>query len=146
MICTVKRFEALGLSELYDLLKLRSDVFVVEQNCIYRDIDDKDRSAFHVIGKEGGEIVAYARIFKAGDYFKESAIGRIAVKKEKRKQGYGHEVVQAAVDFIHTAFKENTIVLSAQQYLVKFYEAHGFTREGEGYPEDGIPHIKMIKR
>ena len=138
-------FEELSIQELYKLLQLRSEVFVVEQDCVYQDIDGKDFKAIHVLGFEGEELVAYTRIFAPGIYFKEAAIGRVIVKEAYRKKNYGHEILEASVNAIEEWFKTGRIKLSAQTYLTKFYESHGFQQIGEGYLEDGIPHIAMIK-
>ena len=142
---SVKRFSKLGHQELYELLQLRSAIFVVEQDCIYQDLDGKDQKALHVIGKKNGKVVAYTRIFKAGDYFKDSSIGRVAVHKDERKHGYGKKIMQASITAIRNNFNTSTIRISAQTYLLKFYGELGFQPTGETYLEDGIPHIQMIK-
>ena len=139
----IKTFNQLSLSELYTILKLRAEVFVVEQNCVYQDIDGKDQKALHVIGEANGEIVAYTRCFNKGFYFDEASIGRVLVKQEHRKYGYGHQIMTASLQAIKDRFNTEHIKLSAQQYLMKFYESHGFTSLGDGYLEDGIPHIAM---
>lgn len=141
----VKSFEQLSLHELYDLLQLRSEVFVVEQDCVYQDIDGKDEKALHVLGYQDDELVAYTRLFPPGIYFKEAAIGRVVVKSSRRKNKYGHEILKASIHAIQDHFQSKTIKLSAQTYLTKFYESHGFHSFGEGYLEDGIPHIAMIR-
>lgn len=141
----VKKFSELELSELYDILQLRSEVFVVEQDCVYQDIDGKDAEALHVIGYKNNKVVAYTRCFKPGYYFDEAAIGRVVVKNSERKFGYGHEIMKASDKAIQDHYKTSNIKLSAQQYLVKFYECHTYKTTGEGYLEDGIPHIAMIK-
>ncbi len=141
----IKKFNELSLNELYDLLQLRSEVFVVEQDCVYQDIDGKDQKALHVIGKKNDKIVAYTRCFDKGFYFEEAAIGRVVVKESERKYGYGHQIIKASVKAIKEYYNTEAVKLSAQQYLIKFYESHGFTSIGEGYLEDGIPHIAMIK-
>ncbi|PTX45028.1 ElaA protein [Christiangramia gaetbulicola] len=141
----VKKFSELKLTELYDILQLRSEVFVVEQDCVYQDIDGKDAEALHVIGFKNGKIVAYTRCFKPGYYFEEAAIGRVVVKDSERKHGYGHEIMKASDKAIKEQYKTSRIKLSAQQYLIKFYESHGYQTTGEGYLEDGIPHIAMVK-
>lgn len=138
-------FEELNITELYKLLQLRSEVFVVEQDCVYQDIDGKDQKALHVLGFELDELIAYTRIFAPGIYFEEAAIGRVIVKEGYRKKNYGHEILKASVTAIEERFKTGKIKLSAQTYLTKFYESHGFEQTGEGYLEDGIPHIAMIK-
>ncbi len=140
-----KSFSELSKNELYQLLQLRSEVFVVEQNCVYQDIDFKDQKAYHVLGFKNDNIVAYTRIFNPGDYFSEASIGRVVVKKEERKYGYGHQILKASIEAITTNFKETTIKISAQTYLKKFYESHGFKQVGEAYLEDNIPHIAMVK-
>ncbi|MDX1542978.1 MAG: GNAT family N-acetyltransferase [Christiangramia sp.] len=141
----VKKFSELDLTELYYILQLRSEVFVVEQDCVYQDIDGKDFDALHVLGKKHDEIVAYTRCFKPGYYFEEAAIGRVVVKASERKFGYGHEIMKASDKAISDHYNTSHIKLSAQQYLIKFYESHGYKTDGEGYLEDGIPHIAMIK-
>ena len=145
MIFNIKRFNELSTHELYVILQLRSEVFVVEQDCVYQDLDNKDLNAYHVLGVLDNEIVAYARIFKPGDYFLESSIGRIVVKKEFRKFQYGYKLVENSIQFIENNLQQNTILISAQSYLTKFYNSLGFIRVGEEYLEDGIPHIKMLK-
>lgn len=141
----VKKFSELNLTELYDILQLRSEVFVVEQDCVYQDIDGKDAEALHIIGYKQNKIVAYTRCFRPGYYFEEAAIGRVVVKQSERKYGYGHEIMKASDKAIQDHFNTSKIKLSAQQYLIKFYESHGYQTTGEGYLEDGIPHIAMIK-
>ena len=145
MIFIIKRFNELSTQELYTVLQLRAEVFVVEQDCVYQDLDNKDLDAYHVLGVLDTKIVAYARIFKPGDYFLESSIGRIVVKKEFRKFQYGYQLVQNSIQFIENNLQQNTILISAQSYLTKFYNSLGFTQVGEEYLEDGIPHIKMLK-
>jgi len=145
MKISVKKFSELTVDELYDLLQLRSEVFVVEQDCVYQDIDGKDRKALHIIGKKNGKIVAYSRCFAPGIYFHEAAIGRVVVVTGERKYGYGHDIMKASIEAINKIYKTEAIKLSAQTYLIKFYESHRFKSIGEGYLEDGIPHIAMVK-
>ncbi|WP_457615994.1 GNAT family N-acetyltransferase [Lutibacter sp.] len=140
----IKTFSELTLNELYKILQLRSEVFVVEQDCIYQDIDDKDQKALHIIGFKNNKIIAYTRVFKSGDYFSLASIGRVVVKKTERTYGYGHVILKESIKCIQQIFKENKIKISAQTYLKKFYESHGFIKTGEEYLEDGIPHIAMI--
>lgn len=141
----IRKFDELSLKELYMILRLRAEVFVVEQNCVYQDIDGKDEKALHVLGKYRGELVAYTRCFAPGDYFEKASIGRVIVQENYRKSGFGHLIMKASIKEIEDRFQSNSIKLSAQQYLTGFYEAHGFQQTGEGYLEDGIPHIAMIK-
>ena len=142
----VKKFNELSIQELYSLLKLRSEIFVVEQDCVYQDLDGKDAKALHVIGINNNEVVAYTRIFKPGDYFDIASIGRVAVHKDYRKFGYGKDIMQASINAVNEKFKEQQIKISAQTYLDKFYTELGFKAIGEGYLEDGIPHIQMVKK
>jgi len=141
----VKNFEELSTNELYAILQLRSEVFVVEQDCVYQDIDGKDERALHIMGWENGILVAYTRCFQAGDYFDEASIGRVLVRENYRKMGYGHAITKASIEAIKTNFKADKIKLSAQVYLVIFYESHGFKTFGDRYMEDGIPHIAMLR-
>lgn len=140
-----KTFQELTISELYQILQLRSEVFVVEQDCVYQDIDGKDKKALHILGKKEGKIVAYTRCFAPNIYFEEAAIGRVVVKETERKFGYGHQILKASIEEIQQRYQTTTIKLSAQQYLTHFYETHNFKQIGEGYLEDGIPHIAMLK-
>lgn len=141
----IKTFEELSIDELYKTLQLRSEVFVVEQDCVYQDIDGKDQKAIHVMGFKEDELVAYTRCFNKGYYFDEASIGRVIVKENQRKHGYGHDILRASIAEIEKRFNTSRIKLSAQQYLTSFYESHGFVQTGEGYLEDGIPHIAMVK-
>lgn len=140
----IKRFDALSLVEMYETLQLRAEVFVVEQNCVYQDIDGKDSKAIHVLGKTGGKIVAYARLFRPGDYFDEASIGRVVVKPEFRAQKLGHDLMRESIAAL-AQLGETVIAISAQLYLKKFYESHGFVAEGAPYLEDDIPHIRMVR-
>jgi len=146
MIKTVtKTFAQLTIQELYDILQLRSQVFVVEQDCVYQDLDGKDQKALHVIGFKDEKVVAYTRIFKPGFYFEEASIGRVVVAQNQRKYKYGYTIMEASIAAIKEAYNETTIKISAQCYLKKFYNNLGFTEIGAEYLEDGIPHIAMLK-
>jgi ElaA protein len=145
MHITIKKFESLTLEELYGILQLRSEVFVVEQDCVYQDLDGKDQKALHVIGKKEEVVIAYTRIFKSGDYFKQASIGRVVVKKSERNSSYGHEIMNASIKTVQEQLNETTIKISAQTYLKKFYNSLGFKAIGKEYLEDGIPHIGMLK-
>jgi len=142
---STKTFQDLTTQELYDALQLRSEVFVVEQDCVYQDIDGKDQKALHVLGYKDNELVAYTRIFKPGDYFENASIGRVVVKKEARQFKYGYVIMEASIEAIAAHYNETAIKISAQTYLTKFYNNLGFKKVGEGYLEDGIPHISMVK-
>jgi len=140
-----KTFSELTTLQLYAILQLRSEVFVVEQDCVYQDIDDKDQKAVHVIGFKNEKVVAYTRIFKPGDYFTEASIGRVVVSKDERINKYGYQIMEASILAINKLFKQTTIKISAQTYLKHFYNSIGFKQVGATYLEDGIPHIAMIK-
>nr|WP_294773544.1 GNAT family N-acetyltransferase [uncultured Flavobacterium sp.] len=141
----IKRFETLSTQELYNLLQLRAEVFIVEQNCVYQDIDGKDEKALHLIGEDNGQIVAYARLFKPHDYFEQASIGRVVVKETSRANKLGHILMREAIQVIKSHFDQRKITISAQLYLKKFYESHGFIQTSEMYLEDDIPHIEMRK-
>ena len=141
----IKRFNELSASELYQLLQLRSEVFVVEQNCVYQDIDGKDEKALHLLGEIDNKVVVYSRIFKPKDYFENASIGRVAIAEKYRAQKWGHQLMQEAISGIENNFGIQSITISAQLYLKKFYESHGFVQIGETYLEDGIPHIEMLR-
>jgi len=146
MKITVKSFGVLTTEELYQILRIRAEVFIVEQECVYQDIDDKDQKALHVIGTKNNEIVAYTRLFKPGDYFEEASIGRVLVKASERKYGYGKDIMKASIKAVEKHYKTSVIKVSAQLYLERFYHTLGFDQVGEGYLEDGIPHIGMVKK
>ena len=141
----IKPFHELTTDELYALLQLRSEVFVVEQNCVYQDMDGKDQKAIHVLGYSDEVLVACSRLFKPKDYFEYSSIGRVIVKASYRDKKFGHELMRVSIDAIKKLFQETKITISAQLYLQKFYESHGFIAVGESYLEDDIPHIGMRK-
>lgn len=140
----IKPFKALSGDDLYAILQLRSEVFVVEQNCVYQDIDGKDSKAIHVMGKIDGALVGYARLFKPGDYFQSASIGRVVVRQVFREHSFGHELMREAITAL-ADLGETAITISAQCYLQKFYESHGFVAVGAQYLEDDIPHIEMRK-
>jgi ElaA protein len=142
----IKRFNELSLQELYQLLQLRSEVFVVEQNCVYQDIDGKDEKAIHVLGFYNNEIVAYTRLFDKGYYFEEASIGRVVVSQKVRAKKWGHDLMKVSIEAIEREFKTSAITISAQEYLKKFYETHRFEQTSEMYLEDDIPHIQMKRK
>jgi ElaA protein len=144
-IFQIKPFNELTVQELYELLQLRSEVFVVEQNCVYQDVDFKDQKALHVLGIYDGRIIAYARLFRSGDYFDTASIGRVIINANYRDRKWGNDLMNAAISGILEHFAENNITISAQLYLKKFYESHGFIATSEVYLEDDIEHIRMKK-
>ena len=144
----VKTFQQLTVDELFDGLKLRVDVFVVEQQCAYPDLDEYDRhpETLHLSRRnEGGQLIAYARLLPPGLRYPEVNLGRFVVKADFRKQGVGHQLLQAALKKISRCWPKAPTRISAQDYLQAFYERHGFLRESEVYLEDGIPHVEMVK-
>ena len=145
MTISVKSFNEFTTEELYEVLRLRSEIFVVEQNCVYQDIDLKDQKAIHVLGYFQNELVAYTRIFKPGDYFQQASIGRVLVKESYRSRKWGYDIMEASIKAIEQDFLATTIKISAQQYLEKFYNTMGFLTVGEPYLEDGIPHVAMFR-
>ncbi len=143
---TIKPFDELTLTELYALLQLRVAVFVVEQNCPFQDLDGQDDRAYHLLGySAAGELAAYARLFDAGISYEQVAIGRVAVSPAHRRRGLGQELLRQAIAQCEVLFGAQPIKLGAQQYLERFYQSFGFVQCGEGYLEDGIPHIPMLR-
>ena len=138
----VKPWDKLSNKEINDVFSLRSEVFIVEQNCAYQDVDGKDEKAEHILLTINEELVGYARVFKEKTYFKEASFGRAIVKKIHRGEGYGHLLVDKALEHLK-ANKQSPIKISAQSYLKDFYSSHGFIAKGEEYMEDGIPHFAM---
>ena len=141
-----KHFHELTIQELYNILQLRSEVFVVEQNCIYQDIDGKDQKAVHIFIKENKDVLAYSRVFNEGEYFENPSIGRVVVKKEKRGTELGKKIMMEGAKYIKETFTNKKIEISAQKYLKDFYSELGYEFTGNEYLEDGIPHIRMIKQ
>ncbi len=139
-----KTFKELNLDELYEILQLRAEIFVVEQDCVYNDLDGLDKSAVHQFIKKNNEIVAYSRLLKPGTRFSEYSIGRVVVKQSERGTGLGIELMNEAKNFILREWKATKIKISAQKYLQKFYEDLGFEIVTDEYFEDGIPHFGMI--
>ena len=145
MNSVIKKFSKLSTEEIYNILKLRSEVFVVEQNCVYQDIDEKDQKAIHLFIEKNSEIIAYTRIFKKGDYYEENpSIGRVVVSKKERGKNLGKEIMKKSIYYVKENMDEKKIELSAQKYLDKFYKELQFYSEGEEYLEDGIPHQRMF--
>ncbi len=145
MNIVIKKFSELSSEEIYNILKLRSEVFVVEQNCVYQDIDEKDKKATHLFLEKNNDIIAYTRIFKKGDYYEENpSIGRVVVSKKERGKNLGKEIMLNSIEFIKKELEGIKIELSAQKYLDKFYKDLDFYYEGEDYLEDGIPHQRMF--
>lgn len=138
--CSILPFGELNVYDLNAIYRLRSEIFIVEQNCAYNDVDEIDLISHHLLIKEEQTLLAYCRIYLIEDTYH---IGRVVVKKDKRKLGLGKIVMQEALDYCKKENKLAKIEISAQSYLTRFYNELGFKEEGEGYLEDGIPHVKM---
>ena len=143
---TIKRFDELTLDELYALLQLRNEVFIVEQNCVYNDTDGKDQPAWHLMANSDDKLVAYTRILPPGVSYSDPAIGRVVTSSSKRRSGLGKELMKRSIEACENFFGKTSISLSAQVYLQSFYESLGFIVAGEEYLDDGIPHIKMSRK
>ena len=141
----IKKFKELTIDELYEILKLRSEVFVVEQNCIYQDIDDIDKRSYHLFMKEKDkpEVKVYIRVFEKD---KETAqIGRVVTAKNERRKGYASELIKKGIDISKNEMKKTKVYLEGQVYAAKLYEKLGFKIISDEFLEDGIPHYKMLK-
>ena len=143
---TTKPYQNLALSELYALLQLRSQVFVVEQTCAFQDIDGQDQAAYHLLGHtESGELAAYARLFDAGKCYEQVSIGRVVVSPDFRRYGLGRQLMKEAIAQCEALFKPQSIKIGAQFYLREFYQSFGFVQQGDIYLEDDIEHIYMLR-
>ena len=143
METVVKKFEELTLWELYEILRIRSEVFVVEQNCVYQDLDEIDQEAYHVYLKENGKIWAYLRVIDKGKRLDEVSIGRVI--SLKRRCGLGGKLMEEGIKVAEEKFGAKRIKIGAQAYARPFYESAGFrVIKEETYMEDGIPHIYML--
>ena len=140
----VKSFNTLTPGELYAILRLRSEVFVVEQNCVFLDADNKDIYCHHLMLFENKQLIAYARLVPPGVSYREMSVGRVVTAKDARNKGAGKELMQLAVEYCRKIFGDGPIRIGAQYYLEKFYTEIGFTATGDVYDEDGIEHIEMI--
>lgn len=141
----LKPFPELTPHQVYALLQLRNQVFVVEQNCVFQDADDKDQASYHLLGYINNQLIAYTRLVPAGVIYKEPSIGRVVTSPTVRGTGAGKKLLQESINKAYSLFGVLPIKIGAQLYLKKFYEGFGFQQIGEGYIEDGIPHIYMLK-
>jgi len=141
----LKKFDELTAQELYSILQLRNEVFVVEQNCVFQDADNKDQFSYHLMGWEGEKLIAYSRIIPPGMVYEFPSIGRVVTSPLSRRNGSGKILMNESIKAIQKLFGEAAIELGAQLYLKKFYESFGFIQSGEIYLEDGIQHIEMIR-
>lgn len=136
-----KRFSELTVNELYEILRVRSEVFVVEQNCIYQDMDNDDQESIHIWLTVGDKIVALCRVCPAGTHMKEISIGRVVTTE--RNKGYGKQIMLAGIDTARKHFNAHQIDIEAQEYAKGFYEKAGFQQSSDIFMLDGIRHIKM---
>lgn len=141
---TLKHFADLSPGELYAILQLRNEVFVVEQNCVFQDADNKDQQSFHFMGWNDDKLVAYTRILPPGLSYTESSIGRVVTSAQARKNGIGKILMQKSIEELYRLFGNIPIKIGAQLYLKNFYESFHFSKSSDVYLEDGIEHIEMI--
>lgn len=143
---TIKAFEELTVQELYEALHLRSEIFVVEQQCAYQDLDYSDQKALHLMGRNAdGQLVAYTRLFGPGIKYAEASIGRVITSQLARGTGVGRQLMEKSIAVVEEAYGKGPIKIGAQQYLHRFYTSLGFEQTSDTYMEDGIPHIEMVK-
>lgn len=139
-------FEALRVAELYAVLQLRSAVFVVEQQCVFQDLDGLDPQCHHVLGRNaGGELLAYARLVPAGLAFEQASVGRVVTSPAGRGRALGHALMAQACTALTTLWGAQPIRIGAQAHLQAFYGQHGFVTDSAEYLEDGIPHVEMLR-
>ncbi|WP_372826728.1 GNAT family N-acetyltransferase [Polaromonas sp.] len=138
-------FDALTARDLYAILQLRTEVFVIEQDCAFQDMDGADHAAVHLRGTANGELLAYARCFPPGVKFAEASIGRVITRQAARGRGIGHELVRQAMGCVFQRWGPQPLRIGAQARLDKFYQQHGFSKQGEPYIEDGQPHVEMLR-
>jgi len=144
MEIVIKRFKDLDIKELYEILRAREAVFILEQECFYQDLDKKDYHAYHMCMIDEDKVAGYLRILDKGISFKEVSIGRVMVNSEYRGNDLANTLMKSAIDFIEHNMNESKIRISAQLYLKQFYERLGFKVESEEYMEDSIPHVEML--
>ena len=142
----IKTFSELTTTELYEIIKARIDVFVVEQDCPYPDLDDYDQKAIHLWAEKEGEVLAYCRIFDKGIKYPETSIGRVVTTEKGRGTGLGKQLISYAIDVIENRLRTTEVRISAQDYLLKFYSGFGFVDTGKKYLEDNIPHTEMFRK
>ena len=145
MTWLLKKFDELTPKELYAILQLRNEVFVVEQNCVYQDADNKDQLSYHLMGFEGSKLIAYTRIVPPGISYAEPSIGRVVTSPQVRRSGTGKELMIESVKEVHKLYGNQPIRIGAQLYLQKFYESLGFKQTSGVYLEDNIEHIEMLR-
>lgn len=142
----IKTFSELTTAELYEIIKARVNVFVVEQDCPYPDLDDNDQKAIHLWAEKNGEVLAYCRIFDKGIKYSETSIGRVVTTENGRGTGLGKQLIKYALEIIENRLGTSEVRISAQDYLLKFYSDFGFQDTGKKYLEDNIPHTEMFRK
>lgn len=143
---TLKAFRQLSPDELYAILRLRSEVFVVEQTCVFQDMDNKDQDSHHLMGwNDDGSLAAYTRLIPAGVAYEIPSIGRVVTSPAARGGGLGRVLMERSIDEAHRLFGSLPVKIGAQLYLKKFYSSLGFQQTSDVYMEDGIEHIEMIR-
>jgi len=142
----LKKFNALTTHELYAILRLRSEVFVVEQNCVFQDMDDKDQQCHHLMGWQENLLGAYTRLVPPGLTYPEASIGRVVTSPAVRRSGEGKTLIEKSIEEVSNLYGKGPIKIGAQLYLKQFYNSFGFEQIGDVYDEDGIDHIKMIRK
>ncbi len=146
IVWNAKLFEELSTQELYKIMKTRQEVFIIEQACNYLDADDYDEKAIHLWAEKKGQILAYCRIFEAGIKYPETSIGRVLTHPKFRNMKLGRFLMRISLDIIETRFRTNSVRISAQDYLIKFYNSFGFEEVGKKYMEDQLPHSEMLRK
>lgn len=140
----LKKFEDLTPAELYEIMQLRNEVFVVEQNCVYQDADNKDQPSYHLMGRGGDKLIAYTRIIPPGIAYAEPSIGRVVTSPSVRRTGAGRELMLRSIELVHELFGKQPLRIGAQLYLRDFYASLGFLQTSDIYLEDGIEHVEML--
>lgn len=142
----IKRFSELSTNELYKILQERVNIFVVEQNCPYPEIDGKDLESYHLFVEKGDRVIAYTRLLPAGLAYQQASIGRVLVVESFRNTGLGKDIMEKSIEFLTDQLQEKEIKIQAQEYALKFYESFGFKAVSDVYPEDDIPHVDMVRK
>lgn len=145
MTWLLKKFADLSPHELYAILQLRNEVFAIEQNCVYPDMDNKDQPSYHLMGWNNDKLIAYARIIPPGEAYPEPSIGRVAITPFARGEGIGKQLMEQSIEHIYRIYGTIPVKIGAQLYLKKFYTNFGFLPTSDVYLEDGIEHIEMVK-
>lgn len=142
----LKNFDSLTPHELYAILRLRSEVFVVEQTCVFQDLDNRDQQCYHLMGLRDNLLIAYTRLVPPGLSYEEASIGRVVTSPAARGTGTGKTLMEKSIEEVFNLYGEVPMKIGAQLYLKKFYNSFGFEQLGDIYDEDGIDHIKMVRK